>query len=256
MDEIRIRKLMQDVASGAVSAGEAVERLKMLPFEDMDFAKIDHHRSLRRGFPEVVFCAGKTPEQIVAISERIVGHGSNLLATRCSAEVFAKVAPHVPEAVWHETASLFAVETNKVERKGCVAVVSGGTADIPVAEEAVQTAHYFGCLVERFNDVGVAGIHRLFSSMDEIRKADVIIVVAGMEGALASVVAGMTDAPIVAVPTSVGYGASFGGVAALLAMLNSCAGGVTVVNIDNGFGAAYAAAMICRKIREAGKEKA
>lgn len=256
MDEIRIRKLMQDVASGAVSAGEAVERLKMLPFEDMDFAKIDHHRSLRRGFPEVVFCAGKTPEQIVAISERIVGHGSNLLATRCSAEVFAKVAPHVPGAEWHEEASLFAVETNKVERKGCVAVVSGGTADIPVAEEAVQTAHYFGCLVERFNDVGVAGIHRLFSSMDEIRKADVIIVVAGMEGALASVVAGMTDAPIVAVPTSVGYGASFGGVAALLAMLNSCAGGVTVVNIDNGFGAAYAAAMICRKIREAGKEKA
>jgi len=247
---------MQDVASGAVSAGEAIERLKMLPFEDMDFAKIDHHRSLRRGFPEVVFCAGKTPEQIVAISERIVGHGSNLLATRCSAEVFAKVAPHIPGAEWHQEACLFAVETNKVERKGCVAVVSGGTADIPVAEEAVQTAHYFGCLVERFNDVGVAGIHRLFSSMDEIRKADVIIVVAGMEGALASVVAGMTDAPIVAVPTSVGYGASFGGVAALLAMLNSCAGGVTVVNIDNGFGAAYAAAMICRKIREAGKEKA
>jgi hypothetical protein len=256
MDEIRIKKLMQDVANGTVSAGEAVERLKMLPFEDMDFAKIDHHRSLRRGFPEVVFCEGKTPEQIVAISERIVGHGSNLLATRCSAEVFEKIAPRVPGAVWHEAASLFAVETNKVERNGCVAVVSAGTADIPVAEEAVQTAHYFGCLVERFNDVGVAGIHRLFSSMDEIRKADVIIVVAGMEGALASVVAGMTDAPIVAVPTSVGYGASFGGVAALLAMLNSCAGGVTVVNIDNGFGAAYAAAMICRKIREAGKEKA
>jgi len=256
MDEIRIKKLMQDVANGTVSAGEAVERLKMLPFEDMDFAKIDHHRSLRRGFPEVVFCEGKTPEQIVAISERIVGHGSNLLATRCSAEVFEHVAPRVPGAVWHEAASLFAVETNKVERNGCVAVVSAGTADIPVAEEAVQTAHYFGCLVERFNDVGVAGIHRLFSSMDEIRKADVIIVVAGMEGALASVVAGMTDAPIVAVPTSVGYGASFGGVAALLAMLNSCAGGVTVVNIDNGFGAACAAAMICRKIREAGKEKA
>ena len=256
MDEIRIRKLMQDVAGGVVSAGEAVERLKMLPFEDMDFAKIDHHRSLRRGFPEVVFCAGKTPEQIVAISGRITGHGSNLLATRCSAEVFAKVAPHIPGAEWHEAASLFAVETNRVERKGRVAVVSGGTADIPVAEEAVQTAHYFGCLVERFNDVGVAGIHRLFSSMEEIRKSDVIVVVAGMEGALASVVAGIADSPIVAVPTSVGYGASFGGVAALLAMLNSCAGGVTVVNIDNGFGAAYAAAMICRKIREAGKEKA
>lgn len=256
MDEIRIRQLMQDVASGVVSAGEAVDRLKMLPFEDMDFAKVDHHRSLRRGFPEVVLCAGKTPEQIVAISERIVGHGSNLLATRCSAEVFAKVAPRIPGAEWHEEASLFAVETNKTERKGNVAVVSGGTADIPVSEEAVWTAHYFGCLVERFNDVGVAGIHRLFSSMEEIRKADVIVVVAGMEGALASVVAGMTDAPIVAVPTSVGYGASFGGVAALLAMLNSCAGGVTVVNIDNGFGAAYAAAMICRKIREAGKEKA
>ncbi len=256
MDEIRIKRLMQDVAGGVVSAGEAVEKLKMLPFEDMDFAKVDHHRSLRRGFPEVLFCAGKTPDQIAAISRRIVDHGSNLLATKCGAEVFSKVAPKVPEAIWHEEASLFAVETNKVERSGSVAVVSGGTADIPVAEEAVCTAHYLGCLVERFNDVGVAGIHRLFSSMEEIRKADVIIVVAGMEGALASVVAGMTDAPIIAVPTSVGYGASFGGVAALLAMLNSCAGGVTVVNIDNGFGAAYAAAMICRKIREAGKEKA
>lgn len=256
MDEARIRQLLAKVAGGEVDVGEAVEKLRVLPFEDMEFAKIDHHRSLRRGFPEVIFCQGKTPEQILGISKKIIDHGGNLLATRCSADVFSTIQPELPEAVWHEEAGLFAVETTPVERKGRVAVVSGGTSDASVAEEARLTAWYFGCNADRFSDVGVAGIHRLFSCWEDIRKADVIIVVAGMEGALASVVAGMADAPIISVPTSIGYGASFGGLAALLAMLNSCAGGVTVVNIDNGFGAAYAAAVICRKIYVSGEETA
>lgn len=250
MEEARIRKLLEKVAGGKTGVKEALEKLRTLPFEDMDFAKVDHHRTLRRGFPEVVFCEGKTPEQIIGISRNIIERGSNLLATRCAPEVFSKIAPEIPEAVYHEKGALFAVEKDPVEGAGMVAVVSGGTSDLPVAEEAALTAKYLGCGVGRFMDVGVAGIHRLFSCWEEIRKADVIVVVAGMEGALASVVAGMADAPIIAVPTSIGYGASFGGLAALLAMLNSCAGGVTVVNIDNGFGAAYAAAVICRKIRE------
>ncbi len=248
MDEARLKELLENVAGGKMDVTQALDRLKVLPFEDMEYARVDHHRALRRGFPEVIFCEGKTPEQIVGISKKIVEHGSNLLATRCSAEAFEVVFSDFPDAQWHKEGSLFAVETREIERRGRVAIVSGGTSDIGVAEEAAWTAHYFGCHVDKFNDVGVAGIHRLFSCWEDIRKADVIIVIAGMEGALASVVAGIAEAPIVAVPTSIGYGASFGGLAALLAMLNSCAGGVTVVNIDNGFGAAYAAAVICRKI--------
>ncbi len=248
MDRDSLKKLLDDVAGGSTDVEEAVERLSKLPFEDTGYARIDHHRELRRGFPEVIFCQGKTPEQIAGISTRIIAHGSDLLATRCSPEQFEAVSGTVKGAVYHEDARLFAVKQSEQEEKGYVAIVAGGTSDSPVSEEAALTAHYLGCRVERFYDVGVAGIHRLFSSWEEIKEADVIVVVAGMEGALASVVAGMADAPVIAVPTSIGYGASFGGLAALLAMLNSCAGGVTVVNIDNGFGAAYAAAVICRKI--------
>jgi NCAIR mutase (PurE)-related protein len=248
MEETRLKELLARVARGEVTVTDALERLKVLPFEDLGFAKVDHHRTLRRGFPEVIFCEGKTPEQIIEIARGIIEQGANLIATRCAREVFAGVESRIPGAVYHEDGRLFAVEQAEFQRQGMVAVVSGGTSDRPVAEEAALTAHYLGCGIERFYDVGVAGIHRLFSSWDRIRGANVIIVVAGMEGALASVVAGIADAPVVAVPTSVGYGASFGGLSALLTMLNSCAGGVTVVNIDNGFGAGFAAAVVCRQI--------
>lgn len=244
-----IAELLEAVAGGTLGVEEALERLRVLPFEDTGHTRIDHHRQLRRGFPEIVYCEGKTPPQIADIARRIVAAGSDLLATRCAPEVFASVAGDIEGAVYHEEGRLFAVRRSEPQASGLVAVVSGGTADRPVCEEAALTAHYLGCRVQRHYDVGVAGIHRLLASWEEIRAADVIVVVAGMEGALASVVAGMADAPVIAVPTSVGYGASFGGLAALLAMLNSCAGGVTVVNIDNGFGAAYAAAVICRKLR-------
>ena len=248
MDRDSLKRLLDEVAGGKTGVDEAVERLRTLPFEDTGYARIDHHRELRRGFPEVIFCEGKTPEQITGIATRILEHGSDLLATRCVPEQFAAISGSIEGAVYHEEGRLFAVRQSHTEEKGFVAVVAGGTSDWPVSEEAALTAQYLGCRVGRFYDVGVAGLHRLLSSWEEIREADVIIVVAGMEGALASVVAGMAAAPVIAVPTSIGYGASFGGLAALLAMLNSCAGGVTVVNIDNGFGAAYAAAVICRKI--------
>lgn len=252
MEETRLKELLARVADGSLPVAEAVERLKLFPFEDLGFAKIDHHRALRRGFPEVIFCEGKTAEQIARIARGIVGQGGNILATRCGADLFRRVAALVPDARYHEEGALFVVEQREIERRGTVAVVSGGTSDRPVSEEAALTAHYLGCTTTRLYDVGVAGIHRLLSSWDRIREADVLIVVAGMEGALASVVAGIADAPVIAVPTSVGYGASFGGLAALLTMLNSCAGGVTVVNIDNGFGAGFAAAVICRKMYAAG----
>ena len=257
MDEARLRRLLDRVAEGKLGVAEALERLRVLPFEDLGFAKVDHHRSIRRGFPEVIFCEGKTAAEIVKISKKITARGANLLATRCDPALFRKISPALRGAVYHREGRLFAIERVKAKRLGLVAVVSGGTSDRPVAEEAALTAQYLGCAVDRLYDVGVAGIHRLLSSWERIRKADCIIVVAGMEGALASVVAGIADAPLIAVPTSVGYGASFGGLSALLTMLNSCAGGVTVVNIDNGFGAGYAAATIIRRVSGgiAGAEK-
>jgi NCAIR mutase (PurE)-related protein len=248
MDEARLREFLERVSKGTLGVGDALERLKALPFEDLGFAKIDHHRTLRRGTPEVIFCEGKSPSQIVAIARNITAQGVNVLATRCDRPLFRKISRRLPGAVYHEEGRLFAIERAAPERRGLVAVVSGGTSDRAVAEEAALTAHYLGCGTDRLYDVGVAGIHRLLASWDRIREADCIIVVAGMEGALASVVAGIAEAPLIAVPTSVGYGASFGGLAALLAMLNSCAGGVTVVNIDNGFGAGYAAATIVRRL--------
>jgi NCAIR mutase (PurE)-related protein len=247
MDEARLRRLLDRVAGGKLGVAEAFERLKVLPFEDLGFAKVDHHRSIRRGFPEVIFCEGKTAAEIVKISKNVTARGANLLATRCDAALFRKISPALPRAVYHKEGRLFAIERVRAKRVGLVAVVSGGTSDRPVAEEAALTAQYLGCAVDRLYDVGVAGIHRLLSSWELVRRADCIIVVAGMEGALASVVAGIADSPLIAVPTSIGYGASFGGLSALLTMLNSCAGGVTVVNIDNGFGAGYAAATIIRR---------
>jgi NCAIR mutase (PurE)-related protein len=259
MEEARLRRLLDRVAKGKVGVAEALERLKVLPFEDLGFAKVDHHRAIRRGFPEVIFCEGKTAGEIVTIAKNVTARGTNLLATRCDAPLFTKISRALPTAVYHEEGRLFAIERVRAKRLGLVAVISGGTSDRPVAEEAALTAHYLGCGIDRLYDVGVAGIHRLLSSWKRVRAVDCIIVVAGMEGALASVVAGIADAPLIAVPTSVGYGASFGGLSALLTMLNSCAGGVTVVNIDNGFGAGYAAATIVRRaaagIAGAGNEK-
>ena len=250
MKENDLKGLLEGVAKGKISVSEALGRLKVFPFEDIDFARIDHHRELRRGFPVVIFCQGKEADQIVRIARGIIESGSNLLATRCTRKQFEKISPLLPDAEYHKEAKLFTVRRVPAGRNGKIAIVSGGTSDMPVCEEAALSAEFFGCSVERFYDVGVAGIHRFISSLEEIRKADVIIVVAGMEGALASVVAGMSCAPVIAVPTSVGYGASFGGLSALLTMLNSCAGGVSVVNIDNGYGAAISAALICRGIYE------
>jgi len=216
-------------------------------FEDIGFARVDTDRRARCGFPEVIFCAGKTPEQVAAIASVIVGRSGGVLASRANAEQFDAVKQVLPTAVWHGLAGCITVEQTPLPKmQGIVAVVCAGTSDLPVAEEAAVTLKFFGQEVERFTDVGVAGIHRLIAVRDALERCNVLIVVAGMEGALPSAVAGMVSKPVIAVPTSVGYGASFGGIAALLCMLNSCGSGVTVVNIDNGFGAAFAAAQINR----------
>lgn len=247
MDPRSVKDLLEKVKAGNVSPEEAASRLATLPYEDLGFAKVDHHRALRRGFPETVFGSGKTPEQVVAIVERIAARGQRVLVTRTTAEVHRGVSAVRPEARFHEVARCLTVETQPAPAlDGRIAVVAAGTSDLPVAEEAAVTAAFHGATVERVFDVGVAGLHRLLDRAGTIREADVVLVVAGMEGALPSVVAGLVDAPVVAVPTSVGYGASFGGLAALLAMLNSCASGVGVVNIDNGFGAAHLACLILR----------
>jgi len=235
------------VAAGEVTPEDAVERLRALPFEDVGFAKLDHHRGLRRGHPETIFAQGKTPEQVVEIVGRLREREINVLATRCSPEVVAAVLEAHPDAQHHEAARAITLRVAPVEPlDGYVAVVCAGTSDIPVAEEAAVTCESMGCKAERVHDVGVAGLHRLLGQQELLRGANVLVVCAGMEGALPSVVAGLVDCPVIAVPTSVGYGASFGGVTALLGMLNSCASGVAVVNIDNGFGAGVLAAMINR----------
>ena len=248
MNETQLRQLLEQVRSGGIPVVDAVSSLRHLPFEDLGFAMVDHHRALRKGFPEVIFSSGKTSEQVVAIAERIVSSGSDLLATRATPDVYQAVVERLPDAVYHDQARVIVVQ--KAWRnlgRGVILVISAGTSDIPVAREAAITATVMGNEVECLFDVGVAGIHRLFAHRDKITNAAVLIVVAGMEGALASVVGGLVSRPVIAVPTSVGYGASFGGVAALLGMLTSCASGVTVVNIDNGFGAGYAASLINRR---------
>jgi len=246
MMERRLTRLLRQVKSGKVSVPEAVEQLRALPFEDLGFAKVDHHRALRTGFPEVIYCAGKTNEQVVQIARRIAATHRLALATRCSKEQHTALNKAFPNVVYHEVARIAVVgRPPRPSRTAApVAVVTAGTADVPVAEEAAVTAETLGCRVERIYDVGVAGLHRLLGHRERLEKARAIIVVAGMEGALASVVGGLVPAPVIAVPTSVGYGASFQGLAALLTMLNSCAAGVAVMNIDNGFGAGYFAALL------------
>ena len=242
-----IHKLFQDVRRGKLSPDEAVARLRHLPFEDLGFAKVDHHRLLRAGMPEVVLSQGKSPRQVAEIFARLAKHGTNVLATRASREQFAAVRKRVRKAEYRELARAIVLQQDGARHgKGTIAVVSAGTGDIPVAEEAVTTAEIMGNDVEHIYDVGVAGIHRLLAHRAALTEARVVVVCAGMEGALPSVVGGLVRVPVIAVPTSVGYGASFDGLAALLGMLNSCASNVSVVNIDNGFGAGYVASMINR----------
>ena len=241
--------LLQAVQQGSLDLADAHGRLlqfvRQAPFEDLGFARVDHHRTLRQGFPEVVFGQGKTPDQVAAIAEAIVGRGHSLLVTRASAEAFSAVHSRVPGAVFHDTARAITLRQGDIiPGRGTILVAAAGTSDLPVAEEAAVSAESMGNTVERIYDVGVAGLHRLLSATGQLQKARVVIAVAGMEGAMPSVIAGLVACPVVAVPTSVGYGASFGGLTALLGMLNTCASGVAVVNIDNGFGAAAMASAI------------
>jgi NCAIR mutase (PurE)-related protein len=247
VDPRDLQALLEEVGAGRVSPLEAAERLKSLPFEDLGFAKLDHHRALRRGFGEVVYGGGKTDEQVLAIVERIAARGQNVLVTRTHPGILTALAARGLEARFHPDASCLTVIRSPAPAiPGRLAVVCAGTSDVPVAEEAALTAEFHGATVDRVYDVGVAGLHRLLEKTPTIRAAQVVVVAAGMEGALPSVVAGLVEAPVIAVPTSVGYGASFQGLAALLAMLNSCAAGIAVVNIDNGFGAGYLACSILR----------
>jgi NCAIR mutase (PurE)-related protein len=248
MDRDRLNALLERFARGELAREELVETLAQLPFQMLGDARVDTHRALRNGFPEVVLATGKTPDQIARIVATLRDAGGNVLVTRVSPEQAAALRDLLPELAWEPNARLGVLRQAPVvlRGRGTIAVVSAGTSDLAVAEEAAQVAELFGNKVERIYDVGVAGLHRLLASLDGLRAASVVIAVAGMEGALASVVGGLVAAPVIAVPTSVGYGASFGGVAALLAMLNSCAANVTVVNIDNGFGAAYVASLINR----------
>lgn len=247
MNADSIRKLFEQVRKGELLPDDAVARLRHLPFEDLGFAKVDHHRALRAGMPEVILGEGKTPAQVAGIFARLAAQGGNILATRANEKQFASVKKKVRSAEYRELARAIVLQRDpKKYGKGIVAVVSAGTSDIPVAEEAVVTAEIMGNEVEHFYDVGVAGIHRLLANREALTRARVVIVCAGMEGALPSVVGGLVGVPVIAVPTSVGYGASFKGMAALLGMLNSCASNVSVVNIDNGFGAGYVASLINR----------
>jgi pyridinium-3,5-biscarboxylic acid mononucleotide synthase len=250
MDQQELLKILESVQSGALSPAKAVERLKHLPFEDLGFAKLDHHRALRQGFAETVLGKGKTPAQVAEIVRAMLRKKDarhNVLVTRADAKIFAAVKRAARTAKFHSLSGAITIERNReISGKGVILVVSAGTSDIPVAEEALLTAQMMGSRVEHLYDVGVAGIHRLLEHRENLARARVIICVAGMEGALPSVVGGLVPVPVIAVPTSTGYGASFGGVAALLGMLNSCASNVTVVNIDNGFGAACVASCINR----------
>lgn len=245
MDSESLKLFLESVKDGSLPIEDAVEELKKLPFEDLGYAKVDHHRKLRNGYPEVIYCQGKTVGQIKGIVESLMEKNNNILATRAGAEVYEGIKQITGDAVYYEEARIVVVKRREIQTSGkVIAVVTAGTSDIPVAEEAAVTAEVMGNEVNRIYDVGVAGIHRLLANADALMKANVLVVVAGMEGALASVVGGMVDKPVIAVPTSVGYGANFGGLSALLTMLNSCASGIGVVNIDNGFGAGYLASMI------------
>lgn len=241
-----IEGMLLKVKHGEMDIETAKRLLKDLPYEDLGYAKLDHHRTLRSGFGETVFCQGKPDEYLAEIFKKFYERDGEVLGTRASAEQYELVGKLVPEVTYDPISRILKAERQGKERKGCVAVCTGGTADIPVAEEAAQTAEYFGCVVERIYDVGVAGIHRLLAQRDRLHQANCIIAAAGMEGALGTVIAGLAECPVIAVPTSIGYGASFHGLSALLTMLNSCANGISVVNIDNGYGAGYLAAQMNR----------
>lgn len=248
MNADQLRQLLEKVKSGNIDVNEALDQLKFMPYEDIGFAKLDHHRLLRRGFAEVILCKGKTADQVAGIVKRMAVCTGTVLATKANPEIFDAVRQVAPGARYHQLAGLIVIgDPPPVVVEGYILVVTAGTGDIPVAEEAVVTAETMGSRVERAYDVGVAGLHRLLDCKDKLLGANVVVAVAGMEGALASVVSGMVDTPVIAVPTSVGYGASFQGLAALLGMLNTCSPGVAVVNIDNGFGAGYMASLINRR---------
>lgn len=256
MDLREIEKLLRQHREGHLDEREAARLIRDLNYEDVGYARVDHARAARQGFPEVVFGAGKTREQVLGIVERLVRRSPNVLVTRTDADTFGEVRNVVTDAEWHESARLIRIQRDRTERgMGPVAVVTAGTSDIPVAEEAALTAEAMGNRVHRIWDAGVAGIHRILAERELLRRARVLIVAAGMEGALPSVVGGLVSVPVVAVPTSIGYGASFGGVAALLGMLNSCSSNVTVVNIDNGFGAGFVASLINRRWEEESEEQ-
>ena len=246
MEKSSIKKLLEQVRSGQLSVDQAMETLRVLPYEDLGFAKVDHHRTIRVGFPEVILCLGKTPEQIEAIFKALSSRNKRLLLTRAEEDIYSRIKAINPQAQYNSQAKTIIIDEDKVSLKGQVSVVCAGTADIPVAEEAAVTAGMLGSRVERVYDVGVAGIHRLLGCFDRIASSRCIIVVAGMDGALPSVIGGLVSCPVIGVPTSVGYGANFNGIAPLLTMLNSCASNVTAVNIDNGFGAGFVAALINR----------
>lgn len=241
-----LKKILEDVKNNNLDIDDALKKLKDLPYEDLGYAHIDHHRNLRNGFPEVIYCKGKSDEHILGIIERMNKKNTNILGTRCRKETFDKISKIYLNAEYEEVSQILKIKNEEIKEqgKGKILIITGGTSDIPVADEAYYTAKFFGNEVERLYDVGVAGIHRLLSHRNIIEEARVIVAVAGMEGALASVVGGLVDVPVIAVPTSVGYGANFDGLAPLLAMLNSCASGISVVNIDNGFGAGYLASTI------------
>jgi hypothetical protein len=245
MNAVEIEKLLSEVQQGTRTVADAMELLRNFPYSDLGFAKIDHHRELRTGFPEIVYCAGKTTEQVTGIFRHMAERENNVIGTRANREMFEGVKKYCDQAVYYPEARIISICKKEPEKpETSIAVITAGTSDIPVAEEAAVTAELTGNNVIRIYDAGVAGIHRLVDRLPEIKKCKVIVVIAGMEGALASVVGGLVDKPVIAVPTSVGYGANFGGISALLAMLTSCSAGVTVVNIDNGFGAGFSASMI------------
>ncbi len=248
MNPEELKKLLKEIQEKKKSVDEALEELTHFGFRDLGYAKLDYHREIRRKYPEVIYAEGKTAEHLIGIVEAMLGEDRNILISRADEEKFEAIRAVAPEAVYHRQARIISIVRKEIRKNdGSIAVITAGTSDIPVAEEAAVTAELLGNRVERFYDVGVAGIHRLTAHLPAIRKASAAIVIAGMEGALASLVAGLLDIPIIAVPTSVGYGANLNGLAALLAMLNSCSGGITVVNIDNGFGAAFFASMINRQ---------
>jgi NCAIR mutase (PurE)-related protein len=254
IDAQRLLSLLQEVRAREVSPEEALDALRDLPYEDLGFAKLDHHRDLRTGFPEVVLGEGKTPSQVVEIAERLAARTDRLLITRAGPEVYEQIRRRLPEATYNELARAIVLKQGPTQETAPgVLIVTAGTADLPVAEEASVTAELMNAEVTRLNDVGVAGVHRVLENLEILKEAVTLVVVAGMEGALPSVIGGLVSAPVIAVPTSVGYGASFQGLAALLGMLNSCAPGVAVVNIDNGFGAGYLAATIARQTHGTGR---